>query len=126
MKNTLPHYTQDSFLNYIGLPYETYDCYEIIQKFYKEVMGRDLESLYVARPTRSETQDILEDEKQRFLEVTTPRCGDIIVFRVLGLSSHVGMYVNNDVFFHSRKSTNSCLEKLSVWKKRVVGYYRWP
>lgn len=126
MKNTPPKITLDSFHNYIGIDYEKYDCYEIIQKFYQEVLGKNLDNLYSSRPDKEKTSDFISNEKERFIEVEKPEFGDIIVFNVFGIPCHVGMYVNKDVFFHSRKTTNSCLEKLSIWKKRVVGYYRWP
>lgn len=126
MKSIPQPYTLDSFRNYIGIPYEEYDCYEIIQKYYKEVLGKELDDLYSSRPSTEETEVFYLDQKTRFIEVDLPKLGDIIVFKVFGLACHIGMYVDNKVFFHSRKSTNSCLEKLSIWKNRVVGYYRWP
>lgn len=69
---------------------------------------------------------MVEDQKSRFIEVDLPKLGDIILFNVFGIPCHVGMYVDKKYFFHSRKGTNATLEKLSIWKNRVVGYYRWP
>ena len=126
MRSTPQQFTLDSFRNYIGIPYEEYDCYEIIQKYYKEVLDKELDNLYSSRPSTEETEDFFLEQRSRFIEVDTPKFGDIIVFKVFGLACHIGMYVDNKVFFHSRRTTNSCLEKLSIWKNRVVGYYRWP
>lgn len=126
MKNTTPQTSLESFHKYIGTPYTEYDCYEIIQLFYAQELNCDLPELYSNRPTTQETEDFYLIQKNEFKEVETPAFGDIIVFRVFGLACHVGMYVNDEVFFHSRQNVNCNLEKLSVWKKRVVGYYRWP
>lgn len=126
MKNT-PHQTiLDSFRNYIGIPYEDYDCYEILKLYYKNELGKDLSDIYTVRPDKETTVEYINNEKDKFIEVDTPEFGDIIVFKVFGLACHVGMYVNETYFFHSRNATDACLEKLSIWKKRVVGYYRWP
>ena len=126
MSSILQHTSLESFRKYIGISYGDYDCYEIIQLYYKEVLEKSLDDLYAARPSKLETESYISNEKSNFLEVNEPELGDIIVFRIFGLPCHVGMYVNEDIFFHSREYTDACLEKLSVWKKRVVGYYRWP
>lgn len=126
MKNIIRLISLESFHNFIGISYDEYDCYEVIQKYYKEVLNLELDSLYTARPNTKETEAHFEHERTRFIEVEEPQPGDIVVFKVFGLACHIGMYVNKEVFFHSRNTTDSCLEKLSIWKKRVVGYYRWP
>ena len=126
MKTIPLPYTQESFRKYIGLDYERYDCYEIIKLYNKEVLKRDLGKLYVARPSIRETEKIVHHQRDNFVKVDSPTVGDIILFRVFGVACHIGMYINDKTFFHSRKTTGSCIEKLSVWEKRVVGYYRWP
>ena len=126
MKSTHRQSTLDSFRNYIGIPYEEQDCYEIIQTYYREVLNLELDDLYSSRPSTEKTEQFYLEQRTRFKEIDTPEFGDIIVFKVFGLACHIGMYVDKVHFFHSRKTTNSCLEKLSIWKNRVVGYYRWP
>ena len=126
MRNTRQHSFQGCFHDYIGLSYESYDCYELIQLFYKNLFNINLETLYLTRPDKQTTNKFIEDEKTEWLEVQEPKFGDIILIRINGLPCHVGIYINDSVFLHSRQKTGSCLERVNVWKNRIVGYYRWP
>lgn len=89
-------------------------------------MGKTLDNLYTSRPSTEQTANFYLDVKEKFIKVDEPEFGDIIVFTVFGLPCHIGLYVDGIRFFHSRRGVNATLEKLSIWKKRVVGYYRWP
>jgi len=126
VKTTPLLYTQDCFRDFIGLPYVEYDCYEIIKLFYAKVLDKDLRQIYTARPNEELTAKMVDEEKSSFIEVQSPIFGDIILFNVFGVPCHVGMYVDEKTFFHTRKNTNCCLEKIANWKKRIVGYYRCP
>lgn len=126
MKNTPQQATKESLSNFIGLDYSKYDCYEVIQYFYDKVLGRKLEDFYTSRPDKETTQDMIKREKSEFLKVNKPQFTDLIVFNINGIACHIGMYIDNEIFFHTQKKTGSCVARLKQWEKRVVGYYRWP
>ena len=124
MKNIHQQFIRDYSRSFIGIPYDELDCYGLVRLFYNEILGIRLEELYQQRPTEQETSCIVSTEKEKFLEVASPEFGDIILFNVAGITCHIGVYINEIVFLHTRKHTNSVFEKMSNWKKRVKGYYR--
>lgn len=126
MKNTNPLYTQDCFHNLIGLDYSEVDCYELAIRFYKIIFHHDLDLLYDIRPSTTETEAMFNKQKKRFHRVDDPKFGDIIVFNVIGLACHIGIYIDESRFLHTRKETGSVIERSVKWQKRVEGYYRWP
>lgn len=126
MNATPQPYTRDSLLRFVGIPYEDKDCYELAQYFYSEILGIELEALYGhIRPSKKETHGLVRDlSTSIFFEVTKPEFGDIIVFKVLGLNSHIGIYIDDTHFLHSRINVGSALDRYGHWAKRIEGYYR--
>lgn len=120
-----PQTTLDSFHDLVGISYNDLDCYELTQKFYSKVFNKDLDILYDIRPDEKKTKTLFEKQKSSFDKVTIPQFGDIIVFNVATLPCHIGIYINNRLFLHTRKHTGSVLERLAQWNKRIEGYYRW-
>lgn len=110
----------------VGISYEALDCYELAQKFYTEFMDRELDILYDIRPSYSETERMFSEQKNRFIKVTTPDFGDIIVINHRTLPCHIGIYLGDKTFLHTTKHTGSVIERISRWQKRIEGYYRWP
>jgi len=50
--------------------------------------------------------------------------GAIAYFRVKGLLAHVGIVIAPDRFIHAwEKSGGVCVERLSLWRSRLVGIY---
>lgn len=128
MKDTHLQFTQDSLRKFVGIPYEKTDCYELVQSFYKEFFNINLTTLYgKIRPTKEETQKLVDQEKHsNFIEVTKPQFGDIILISIRGLTCHIGLYIDETHFLHSRSGVGSSLDRVSTWEKRFKGYYRCP
>jgi len=126
VKNTHRHYTLDCFHSLIGLSYSAFDCYELVQLFYKKVFCIELDTLYQVKPSSTEAKNLVKSNLENFNKVTKPQFGDIIILKILGLPVHVGIYIDNERFLHTREKTGSVLERTNNWKKRILGYYRWP
>ena len=126
MKNIPQHYSLESFHKLIGISHEKMDCYEIVIEFYKQVLGLKLESIYDIRPEKEEVGEMVKIQKEKFEKVSLPQFGDIILFSIYDLPCHIGIYIDKKTFFHSREKAGSILDKLDIWNKRIIGYYRWP
>lgn len=51
--------------------------------------------------------------------------GAVLVFRVPG-NLHVGYYLGNDKFIHAWEGSGGVvIERLSIWKKRLLGVYKY-
>lgn len=126
MKNTHLLFTQDYLHEFVGLTYDAFDCYELVRLFYRKIFEYDLDCLYASKPESKEAVEIVDQHRHKFVEVTNPTFGDIILISIAGLPCHVGIYLDEKTFLHSREGVGSAIDKLSNWKKRIKGFYRCP
>lgn len=126
--------------SYIGLPYvshgrtrEAIDCFGILQMFYMEQFGIELdgEGFTYANASISEQveRDLRYEESKRvWSDSDELRFGDVLLFRIKGFVSHVGIVIDvaNRLFLHSFPGRDSCIESMEslAWKKRIVGIKR--
>lgn len=129
MRPIRPQISPESFelVKYIGLPYEEFNCWELCVKFYNEIFDVELKH-YCEGPQGREDAEKLKNliytNKGEFSKTDSPRFGDIILFRVFGVESHIGIFITDRIFLHTRRTTGSVLDNLTLWSKRVVGYYQ--
>ena len=121
---------------YIGLPYQDkgrdangIDCWGLVRLVYKEEFNVELPSFtdeYVSE-TRDSIQELISIQKESWEKTDTPEAGDVIVFRILGLDSHVGIYIGNNKFLHALENHSSVIESLDSvhWKNRVSGIFKY-
>ena len=122
---------------YIGIPYvnkgrnfDGCDCYGLVLLIYKNELKKSL----LPADSYSNSEDLAQVYpliKQGIAlldgyEVDIPEVGDIVVFRLRGVPSHIGIYVGGNQVIHIMRSTHSCIEKLNSrrLKGRVDGFYR--
>lgn len=121
---------------YIGLKYKEkgrefdgVDCWGLVRLFYKNEYQIDLPS-FSSEYTQTDTgriQELIAQYKEGWEQIEQPEEGSIVLFRVLGSESHVGIVVNETQFLHVRENQDSAIETLdgSMWKKRIVGYFKY-
>ena len=114
--------TDISFL--IGIPYEKMDCWGLAREFYKQMYGVELKHYFKDMPEdRKGKRDLIYTNKGDFVEVDMPKFGDLIVFAIRGIESHIGIYIDATYFLHSSRGIGSVLEKLERWQTHITGYY---
>jgi cell wall-associated NlpC family hydrolase len=107
------------------------DCYGLVRHFYRNEYGIDIpkwEILHCHNGMKA-TQDIAIENNlytdNPFIKVDIPQEGDLILFNILGFPIHVGIYIDNNSFLHSRREDyNSEIVKLDKWRNRIDGFYR--
>lgn len=123
--------------NYVGIPYlsrgrsryEGCDCWGLVRLVYADEMGILLPSFrtaYESAQDMVEVEGVISKRKSGFDEVEEPRTADIVLCRVLGYETHVGIYVGDQRMLHVMKGTGACIVSLqsAMWKRRIVGYFR--
>ncbi len=52
--------------------------------------------------------------------------GDVVLFRMAGAESHLGVVIEQGRFLHARAATDSCVEsyRSPLWARRVAGFWR--
>lgn len=125
-----------NFEKYVGIPYvekgrdETgLDCYGLVRLIYKNEMQIDLPS-FSAEYTQTDTariEELIAQYKEGWQEVQEPAVGAIVLFKVFGNESHVGVVVSPTHFIHVRENQDTVIESLSStsWARRKVGYFKY-
>jgi hypothetical protein len=125
-----------NFEKYIGIPYlekgrdtAGLDCWGLVRLIYKEVYNIDLPSFQDSYVLEDDERiaELFAQYKEGWQPVETPVCGDLVLFRILGVTQHVGVMINNTQFVHVRQNSNSAVESVAnaKWAKRVVGFYKY-
>lgn len=122
--------------SYVGIPFvehgrtaEGVDCWGLIRLFFRNEVGTVLPNLLDYKTTRDRAtiSQIIDREKSDWRRIKKPDAGDVIVFKIAGQPTHVGLYIGQGRFIHAYKGTHSCVEALESpqWKQRIEGYYRY-
>ena len=124
-----------AYEKYIGIPYVTngrteegVDCWGLVRLFYRDELNIDLPSYDTAYYGPSDDERIaslMDLHKGDWSKQDNPKVGDVCVFNILGEPCHVGIYIGNNKFLHSRENRDSVIESLDnvKWKNRLEGIY---
>ena len=108
----------------VGIPYEKLDCFQLVKRFYKEATESQVLNPIEAGEGNWENSVLIQSNKGKFKEVSTPKYGDIIVIKVHGLECHLGVYLERATFIHTTKKTGSIIDQVGRWHKLITGFYR--
>lgn len=126
MKDIHQQIFQEYSHDFIGLPYFSFDCYDVVKLFYLKFFEISLDHHSYPDPMdKSNTSKIIASQKSKFEQVSTPEFGDIVLLRVHGLPSHLGIYLWDDKFMHTTEKTGCIIDSLNQWKQRVEGFYKY-
>ena len=121
---------------YIGIPFkqkgydfEGVDCFGLVHLFLKEEMGMEIPMF----KQYDVFEDPIEVARQFNLNVpliagdvtTSPKFGDMALFKFRGVANHIGIYVGNGRVLHAMRGTESACESINSvrLKGRLENYY---
>lgn len=119
---------------YIGIPfvsggreYSGCDCWGLARLFYKDELNIDLPS-FSSEYTSTDSErmaELIAQYQEGWASRAQPEVGDLLLFRVFGVESHIGIYIGGSRFIHSIEGYASAVQSLESpeWKKRFVGAY---
>lgn len=125
-----------NYEKYIGIPYAEkgrdsagLDCWGLVRLIYKNELQIDLPS-FSAEYTQTDTDrigELIAQYKEGWESTEQPQEGDVVLFRIFGTESHVGVVVTPTHFIHVREDQDSVIESLNnpKWSKRIVGYFKY-
>jgi len=120
----------------IGQPWEyppnpphTYDCWAAIREVYRRA-GMELPNYTVAEHTAKKISGAIENAKtedcwQKIHELEIPCIIEIKGHP--GFHQHVGVYIGDNKFLHSRRDTGVVIERLDApnWKMKIRNYWQY-
>lgn len=123
MKPT-PQIIFQEYFDLIGVPYSTLDCWKLAQQFYLQVFGIELKHYCEGDPgDKSYVCGLIYTHQKDFVKVRAPKFGDIMTIKIMGVESHIAIYVDNGQILHTTKTTGCVIDRLARWDKLIVGYY---
>lgn len=108
----------------VGVSYERMDCFDLVKKFYKIAYDSEVFSAIPSVEDNWERSVLIQANKGKFVEVKTPRYGDIVVIKIHGLECHLGVVVEGNRFLHTTRKTGAVIDQIGRWHKLITGYYR--
>lgn len=122
---------------YVGIPYksngrnlEGVDCWGLARYVYNKEFNISLPSFSFSYDggDRERIQELIAQYREGWEEITESyKSGDLVIFRMLGYESHVGIITEYPYFLHAKEKADSSIERLdgAHWKNRVVGVFRY-
>lgn len=121
---------------YVGIPYKDngrdldgMDCWGLARHVYNKEFNISLPSFSedYNGSDRERIAELIAQYKEGWENISEPKSGDVVLFRMLGLQSHIGIITEYPYFLHAREGYDSSIERLdsTLWEKRVVGVFRY-
>jgi hypothetical protein len=122
--------------NYIDIPFKPkgrgldgLDCWGLVRLIYKDQYNIVLPSFSEEYDwdDNSRIQELVAQYKEGWEQLDIPQPGNIVLFRILGEETHVGVVLENQQFIHTRPGSNCVIDSLTSikWKNRIIGYYKY-
>lgn len=108
----------------VGVAYEKMDCFQLVKRFYQEALDTEVFNAIPYGEDNWERSVLIHTHKNKFVEVPTPKYGDIVVIKIHGLECHLGVVLEGNRFLHTTKKTGAVIDQLGRWRKLIAGYYR--
>ncbi len=122
----LPRHPPEWVNEYVGIPFETADCWSLVRLIADEQLGVQLPSFDYEVHDRSALHDLISSEAQAYSIVDVPDLCDLVIFKAHGWLSHLGVVVAENLMLHSRKAAGSVLEpyRTRLWEPMIHNYIR--
>jgi sulfur carrier protein ThiS len=125
-----------NFEQYIGIPYvekgrdgSGVDCWGLVRLIYKNEYNIDLPSFSSEYTVDDDARigELFAQYKEGWEHLDVPEAGNVVLFRMFGTDSHIGVLVSPTHFIHVREGRDSVIEALNStkWAKRISGYYKY-
>ena len=117
---------QESSHDFIGLPYDCFDCYDLVKLFYLKIYDVSLLEYHYDDPLdKGGMTFLIASQKSKFIKVSKPDFGDIMLLNVQGLPCHLGIYLWDGRFMHTTLKNGCIIDMEDQWKNKIEGFYRY-
>lgn len=122
---------------YVGIPYKDngrdetgLDCWGLVRLVYKNEYDIELPSFvndYIGSRDIETTSELISRHREGWQQCTNRTIGSVVLLKIFGAQTHVGVYIGNNKFLHARENHAAAIESLdsTMWKNRVVGFFKY-
>lgn len=122
---------------YVGIPYKSngrdtsgLDCWGLVCLIYKQEYHIELPSFseqYANVHDALRIQELFAIQRESWQLLDKHEPGSVILFRILGEETHVGVVVDDTRFIHVREGSDCVVDTFTSgkWANRVVGFYKY-
>lgn len=121
---------------YIGIPFKAngrtedgLDCWGLARLIYSNEYNIELPSFSTEYTIEDDDRirELITQYKEGWEPKEAPVEGDVVLFRVLGDLTHMGVMVSDTKFIHVREGSNTVTDSITSikWKNRVTGFYKY-
>ncbi len=125
-----------NFEKYIGIPYvekgrdeNGADCWGLVRLIYKDELNISLPSFSSEYDSsdNERLEELFAQYKEGWQSVDSLEIGNVVIFRIFGYESHIGIYTGDNKFLHVREGRDSVIESLDnpKWTRRVTGFFKY-
>jgi cell wall-associated NlpC family hydrolase len=122
---------------FIGIPFVNHgrdltgcDCWGLARLVWREITGKELPDYVISCMDTLRISEQIDNDLPKWERVSgEPPVPSIVLikfdFEHPGRCNHIGVYVGNGMFIHTRRFTGSCKERIDSlhWKSRIEGFY---
>ena len=102
------------FEKYTGIPYEEMDCWDLVRYIMSDMNGIELPMI----PWHD--SDISYEEISR----EEAMCGDLVKFSETDIVTHIGIFIDEYNFIHTRPDLGSCIDMIGDYECNIKGISR--
>ena len=126
--------------DYIGKPFidggrgpDNFDCWGLVKYIYEKEYKIYVEDYFISALDTLRVAETMATEKiLKWEKINMPEESDLVTIsmdftRPRGFVNHVGIYLGDGKFIHTRLKTGALIENINdiKWKSRIEGYYRY-
>lgn len=126
--------------DYVGIPFKLHgetreglDCWGLVRLWYREQYGIDLPAFgdqygrEINAAERAHLAALIRGESAEWKPIRAGHeaRGHVVLCRIMGDESHLGIVVERGRMLHARPGTDSCVEAYTgpTWARRLAGFY---
>lgn len=117
----------NSYIKYIGLNFNDYDCFNLVKLIYKEVHNKDILDTNIKHYESDLINQSYLGEVDNWIEVKEPKEGDIMAIRLDSnyphLVTHFAYCINDKQIIHTTEKTGCIVENISKYYRLSSGFY---
>lgn len=114
----------------IGQPFdeEKNNCYDILREVFRRngviIPQTNISVCSCKEASNEEIQKHVMACWEQIEKLEVP-CGILILSTNPNFANHIGAYIGKGRFIHVTINTSVCVDRVSDWKHKIIGYYRY-